>query len=264
MGQEGQKLMHRSPTVRCSEGGAPSDLAVLDPSLRDPRVLSQLLDNEHSSQPPLSSMECVPDLQVRIRSKVIDYMVHQVEFCENYVFTLAVNYLDRCIFSMTLSDDDDELYALGGACLFLANKLQATNPESAENLVMRTSDLFDKRQLLTMEKKVLISLEWKLSAITALDFVQQILHRLVIPSDDLSFVLNCAETCAMLSITDLKFAIRRPSLIAAGSVYATIMRMEWLKETWPGITTALDKISTIINITPECVRACQEEMDVFL
>uniref|UniRef100_UPI00358E3AF1 G1/S-specific cyclin-D1-like n=1 Tax=Myxine glutinosa TaxID=7769 RepID=UPI00358E3AF1 len=224
--------------------------------------MARLLLTERHYQPPLGSMELASDLQLRIRNKLIDFIVYEAELCKNDVLILTFNYLDRCIFSMTLSDDD-ELYALGGACLFLAYKMQTSNPVSASRLFMCTSK-FDRQQLLDMERKVLISLEWKVVAVTAIDFMQQILYHLVFSSADLSRVHNQAETCAMISVTDLKFAKRSSSLIAAASVYAAIMQMGWLRETWPGFTNALDKICTIIKITPECVRACQEEIEEFI
>ena len=57
------------------------------------------------------------------------FKVAEEQRCEEEVFTLSMNYLDRFL---------SDLQLLGTACMFLASKLKETKPLTAETLVIYT------------------------------------------------------------------------------------------------------------------------------
>ena len=58
--------------------------------------------------------------------------------CEEEVFPLSMNYLDR--FLSVCDTPRTRLQLLGAACMFVASKLKETNPISAEKLVIYTDN----------------------------------------------------------------------------------------------------------------------------
>lgn len=62
--------------------------------------------------------------------------VCEEECCQDDVFPLAMNILDRFLASVKIRKN--QLQLLGSVCLFLASKLRQTHPLSAEKLIVYT------------------------------------------------------------------------------------------------------------------------------
>ena len=65
--------------------------------------------------------------------------------CEEEVFPLSVNYLDR--FLSIVSTRKNQLQLLGAVCMFLASKLKETSPLSAEKLCIYTDNSITCQEL---------------------------------------------------------------------------------------------------------------------
>ena len=66
--------------------------------------------------------------------------------CEEEVFPLAMNYLDR--FLSVLNIKKTQLQLLGATCMYVASKLKETIPLTAEKLVIYTDNSITINELL--------------------------------------------------------------------------------------------------------------------
>ena len=66
--------------------------------------------------------------------------------CEEEVFPLSMNYLDRFLSIQVIKKS--RLQLLGATCMFLASKLRDTKPLSAEKLVIYTDNSITLEELM--------------------------------------------------------------------------------------------------------------------
>ena len=110
------------------------------------------------------------EIQPYMRRVVATWMfeVTEEQCCEEEVFTLSMNYLDR--FLSVMSTRKTHLQLLGTACMFLASKLKETIPLTAEKLVIYTDHSITLEGLLNWEILIPNKLRWDISAVTPNDF----------------------------------------------------------------------------------------------
>ncbi|XP_066489052.1 G1/S-specific cyclin-D2 [Tiliqua scincoides] len=189
----------------CCEGsaGAARRAAAEDPGLlRDERVLRNLLRAEERYLPRCSYFQCVqPELRPAMRRIVATWMLEVCEEqkCEEEVFPLAMNYLDR--FLAVVPTKKCHLQLLGAVCMFLASKLKETSPLTAEKLCIYTDNSIRPQELLEWELVVLGRLKWSLAAITPHDFIVHILRKLPLSQDKLLLIRKHAQTFIALCAT---------------------------------------------------------------
>ncbi|KAI2665558.1 G1/S-specific cyclin-D2 [Labeo rohita] len=119
----------------------------------DERVLQSLLTVEDRYVPQGPYFKCVQkDIQPFMRRMVATWMLEvcEEEKCEEDVFPLAMNYLDR--FLAAVPTRKCYLQLLGAVCLFLASKLKACQPLSARKLCMYTDNSITSQQLLSFSE----------------------------------------------------------------------------------------------------------------
>ena len=121
------------------------------------------------------------------------FEVTEEQCCEEKVFTLSMNYLDR--FLSVMSIRKTHLQLLGTACMFLASKLKETIPLTAEKLVIYTDHSITLEGLLNWEILILSKLRWDISAVTPNEFLDQLLTRLKVPKEiDIPMIRKHAQT----------------------------------------------------------------------
>ncbi|XP_013804196.1 G1/S-specific cyclin-D2 isoform X3 [Apteryx mantelli] len=183
----------------------PMRRALPDPNLLyDDRVLHNLLTIEERYLPQCSYFKCVQkDIQPFMRRMVATWMLEVCEEqkCEEEVFPLAMNYLDR--FLAVVPTRKCHLQLLGAVCMFLASKLKETIPLTAEKLCIYTDNSIKPQELLEWELVVLGRLKWNLAAITPHDFIEHILRKLPLPKDKLLLIRKHAQTFIALCATGL-------------------------------------------------------------
>ncbi|XDV53021.1 hypothetical protein PO909_021635 [Leuciscus waleckii] len=199
-----------------------------DPNLLyDDRVLQSLLTIEERFLPQCSYFKCIQkDIQPFMRRMVATWMLEVCEEqkCEEEVFPLAMNYLDR--FLAVVPTRKCNLQLLGAVCMFLASKLKETRPLTAEKLCIYTDNSIRPQELLEWELVVLGKLKWNLAAVTPNDFIEHIMRKLPLPEDKLDLIRKHVQTFIALCATDFNFAMSPPSMIATGSVAAAICGLQ--------------------------------------
>ncbi|NWQ79005.1 CCND2 protein, partial [Alopecoenas beccarii] len=239
----------------------PMRRALPDPNLLyDDRVLHNLLTIEERYLPQCSYFKCVQkDIQPFMRRMVATWMLEVCEEqkCEEEVFPLAMNYLDR--FLAVVPTRKCHLQLLGAVCMFLASKLKETIPLTAEKLCIYTDNSIKPQELLEWELVVLGKLKWNLAAVTPHDFTEHILRKLPLPKDKLLLIRKHAQTFIAVCATDFNFALYPPSMIATGSVGAAICGLQL--DDGDSLTDLLAKIT---NTDVDCLKACQEQIEAVL
>ncbi|XP_020336676.2 G1/S-specific cyclin-D2a isoform X1 [Oncorhynchus kisutch] len=180
--------------------------------------------------------------------------------CEEEVFPLAMNYLDR--FLAVVPTRKCNLQLLGAVCMFLASKLKETRPLTAEKLCIYTDNSIRPQELLEWELVVLGKLKWNLAAVTPNDFIEHIVRKLPLPEEKLVLIRKHVQTFIALCATDFNFAMYPPSMIATGSVGAAICGLQLDsgdQSQWGDSLT--DLLAKITNTEVDCLKECQEQIE---
>ncbi|XP_068029413.1 G1/S-specific cyclin-D3 isoform X2 [Anomalospiza imberbis] len=246
----------------CVESAPRGPRAGRDPHLLgDRRVLQNLLSLEERYSPRVSYFQCVQrDIQPYMRKMLAFWMLEVCEEqkCEEEVFPLAMNYVDRYLSSVAVQKN--HLQLLGAVCMLLASKLRETMPLTVEKLCIYTDNSITPQELLHWELLVLEKLKWDLVSVIANDFLPHILHQLPLPRDKVELVKKHAQTFIALCATDDTFVMYPPSMIATGSVGAAIHGLSL-----PGGGDAVTELLAATTGTEvDCLKACQEQIEAAL
>ncbi|KAJ6659896.1 hypothetical protein lerEdw1_018352 [Lerista edwardsae] len=255
--------------------------------LRDRRVLQNLLSQEERYSPRVSYFQCVQkEIQPYMRKMLAFWMLEVCEEqkCEEEVFPLAMNYVDRYL--SCVPTRKNHLQLLGAVCMLLASKLRETMPLTVEKLCIYTDNSITPGQVLDWEYLVLEKLKWDLVSVIANDFLDHILQRLPLPQHKMDLVKKHAQTFIALCATDYTFAMYPPSMIATCSIGAAVNGLstasehfsdEVLMELLASITgTEVDPVNrardpvrtlrlrSIKYHCSDCLKACQEQIEAAL
>ncbi|XP_073170902.1 G1/S-specific cyclin-D2 isoform X1 [Lepidochelys kempii] len=199
----------------------------------------------------------------QLDGRLLGRPVCEEQKCEEEVFPLAMNYLDR--FLAVVPTRKCHLQLLGAVCMFLASKLKETIPLTAEKLCIYTDNSIKPQELLEWELVVLGKLKWNLAAVTPHDFIEHILRKLPLPKDKLLLIRKHAQTFIALCATDFNFAMYPPSMIATGSVGAAICGLQ-LDDGESSLSgdSLTELLAKITNTDVDCLKACQEQIESVL
>lgn len=255
------------PQLLCCETDRPAiRRAYRDSNLLTDRVLHALLRAEEKYLPAPNYFKCVQrEIAPYMRRIVATWMLEVCEEqkCEEDVFPLAMNYMDR--FLSVEPTKKNHLQLLGAACMFLASKLKETIPLTAEKLCIYTDNSITPSQLLQMELLVLSKLKWDLASLTPLDFIDHFLAQMAVRRENRPILRKHAQTFVALCATDVKFIASPPSMVAAGSMVAAVEGLQ-LKMVGDNMMSQklTEQLARTIRSDPDCLRACQEQIESLL
>ncbi|XP_047983822.1 cyclin-D3-1-like [Salvia hispanica] len=141
---------------------------------------------------------------------------------------LAVNFLDR--FLSTLPDNDNQPWMMQLAavtCLSLAAKVEETHvPLLLDLQVEDTKYVFESKTIQRMELLVLSSLQWRMNPVTPVSFLDHIIRRLGLRSYIHWEFLNTCETLLLSVVSDPRYTMYLPSVLATAAMLHVIHRLE--------------------------------------
>ncbi|RWS17277.1 G1/S-specific cyclin-D2-like protein, partial [Dinothrombium tinctorium] len=125
--------------------------------------------------------------------------------CDEIVFPLAINYVDRFLSSTSIKKS--QLQLLGAVCLLIASKLRQCQAIHSEDLVYYSDHSLSVAEIITWELFVLSRLKWDISSVVATDFVDHLLLRLSFSKDQLiNTIRRHTSTFIALCSTGKNFA----------------------------------------------------------
>ncbi|XP_030745816.1 G1/S-specific cyclin-D2-like [Sitophilus oryzae] len=253
----------------CCEQSSQTDLRALrDPALLHDRVLRNLLkaEDRYALPCPRSFASVQPEITPAMRKIVAEWMMEVCEEqkCQDEVFSLATNYMDR--FLMCCAIKKTQLQLLGTACMLLASKLRETRPLAVSVLVYYTDNSINKDQLSSWELLVLSKLKWDIAAITPHDFLQHLLDKLPIQryGIDYTMVLNHVKTLIALCAREFQFSRYHPSIVACASISSALLGLGWLAKSKCGPDALLDQLTEITNIEKDYIEECLHQIEMML
>lgn len=240
--------------------------AYQDVNLLKEKVLKTMLKAEEIYLPSPNYFKCVQkEIVPKMRKIVATWMLEVCEEqrCEEEVFPLAMNYLDR--FLSVEDTRKTRLQLLGATCMFLASKMRETVPLTAEKLCIYTDNSIGPDDLKHMEVLVLNRLKWDLASVTPHDFIEHFLTRMPIHQSIRHTLRKHAHTFIALCATDVKFVAVPPSMVAAGSVVAAVQGL-LLKHNDSALSfqNLTSFLSQVIGSDPDCLRSCVEQIESLL
>ncbi|XP_076305890.1 G1/S-specific cyclin-D3-like [Tachypleus tridentatus] len=239
-----------------------SPRAIYDPNLlHNQRVLELLLTMEdHYTVSCAYWKYAQTEVQPFMRKVVTTWMLEVCEEqnCEETVFPVAVNYMDRFLAKTNIMKS--QLQLLGAVCLLLASKFRQCRHLTADILVYYTDYSVTKEEILAWELLVLGRLKWDLASVVANDFIDHLLWRLSV-KEDRSTVRRHATTFISLCSTELKFTPYSPSLIATASVAAAANGLHWIKKQWSTLDELLRMLQQITGIEAKTIWCCVEQIE---
>ncbi|XP_076362945.1 G1/S-specific cyclin-D2-like [Tachypleus tridentatus] len=233
-----------------------------EPKLTSDRVLQNLLQLEEKYCTTSSYFTCFQsDIKSYMRGKVTDWMweVCEVEHCQQDVFPVAVNCMDRFLSVVKLKRT--QLQLLGTVCLFLASKLRQVIPLSARKLCHYTDNSVTEEELVSWELLVLSRLKWDIYAVIPNDFLEPLLHRLPLNEEARRKTKGHAEVLINMCSTEFIFSMYPPSMVAAASIGAAVQGLSRHHREWLSSRELLTKLHHITGIEIDCLRHCSEQIE---
>ncbi|XP_075234916.1 G1/S-specific cyclin-D2-like [Lycorma delicatula] len=186
----------------------------------DMRVLKNLLSSEIRYLPRSNYFANIQrDIKPFMRKVVTVWMLEvcDEQNCENQVFPLAVNFMDR--FLCECSVLRCQLQLLSAVCLLLASKVRQCNALTVELLCFYSDHSITPHDIKGWEMLVLSKLQWRMTAITGSEIVNHVLERMTW-SRGKQQIRRHAHTLLSLCYTELDFMLMRSSLLASASILA--------------------------------------------
>ncbi|KAE8715659.1 Cyclin-D3-1 [Hibiscus syriacus] len=190
--------------------------------------LPSLLSKEEKDQ-PCDSLQINENL-AEARREAVEWMLNVNAHYSFSALTalLAVNYLDRFLFSLRFQSDKPWMTQLAAvACLSLAAKVEETQvPLLLDLQVEESRYVFEPKTIQRTEILVLATLQWKMNPVTPLSFLDHIVRRLGLK--DLlcwEFLRRC-DRILLSAMSDSRSTCYLPSVMATATMLYVVDSVE--------------------------------------
>eukprot|EP00747_Dinoflagellata_sp_TGD_P162695 gnl/TRDRNA2_/TRDRNA2_180571_c0_seq1.p1 gnl/TRDRNA2_/TRDRNA2_180571_c0~~gnl/TRDRNA2_/TRDRNA2_180571_c0_seq1.p1 ORF type:complete len:482 (+),score=97.96 gnl/TRDRNA2_/TRDRNA2_180571_c0_seq1:75-1448(+) len=230
------------PAVVAAVGPAPvteddsSKAKVVDEPLQDvqdcmeyaPQIFAQLLSEEATFLPLANYMEAQTDINGKMRSILIDWLVevHSKHRLRPETMFLAVNLIDRYLSHVQVMRR--RLQLVGVVAMFTAAKYEEIHPPKAQDFVYITDNAYSREEILNLECHMLTILGFQVVVPTAAHFVEP-----------LARVNECDEYHRQLvyyilesSLLDVRMIRYLPSILVCASICLS-NQIKGRQHVWP-------------------------------
>ncbi|XP_020223150.1 G2/mitotic-specific cyclin S13-7 [Cajanus cajan] len=159
------------------------------------------------------------DINEIMRSIVVDFLVdaHMRFHLVPETLFLTVNIFDRYLSSTIVPKEEILLLSISSMLIACKYEEMWTTPKVSD-FISITDNAYSRNQILSMEKDILMKLEWKLSVPTSYVFIVTYIRAFNLPDKQME---NMVFFLAELGLANYRTAISLlPSMLAAAAVYA--------------------------------------------
>ncbi|KAE8682775.1 Cyclin-D3-1 [Hibiscus syriacus] len=239
-----------------------------DLSWEDDEV-SSLLSKEAKDQPCYRLQ--INENLAEVRREAVEWMLKVNAHYSFFALTalLAVNYLDRFLFSFRFQSDKPWMTQLAAvACISLAAKVEETQvPLLLDLQVEESRYVFEPKTIQRMEILVLATLQWKMNPVTPLSFLDYIVRRLGLKDHLCWEFLRRCDRILLSVISDSRFMCYLPSVMATAAMLHVVdsvepnLRVEYQNQLLGNLEIDKDKVDECCNliIESETTRAQEKQ-----
>jgi len=231
-----------------------------DPAiLNDQRVVTNMLAEERAVYKTDYCSTLQTEIKPHMRKIVVDWMLEVCEDqgCVAHVFHNSVTYLDRFLSASTTSLPKKCFQSLAAGCLLLASKFCEVRPLSSEKLSLYTDHSVSVEELRGWEVKILNTLQWELSAVTVQSFIEHFAG-----ANFNQKARRHAEILAATGVTEYKFLMVRPSLLAAAALSAACRGLN-LQHSLPAVLQKeINQVSVLVEHLESLLQSYRQYTDV--
>jgi len=246
--------------------------------IKDVRILQNLLRNEERFVPevPDYMTNVQTHINAEMRRRVATWLLEivQEQNSQPDILCVAVNIMDRFLCHHRIPKESFQL--LGAVGLLIASKIREPCPIPGKNLIIYSDNSITAQELKDWELLVLYTMQWELSAITPMDYLDHAIPRLGLENAvDLEELRRITETILALASTDYQFAYHPSSLMAASAIMTALQSLsnnpaEVIKVIKPRVQAAthtsseqMDKcINALNSVLPEYLKGLSNTMVV--
>ena len=178
-------------------------------------IFDVLLANETQSSACFGYMKKQPDINERMRGILVDWLieVHLKFRLHTDTLFLTVNIVDRVLEKTVVYRQ--QLQLVGVAAMFISAKYEEIYPPELKDLVYITDSAFLREDILDMEAKILLLLEYRITAASPHRFLERFEE--VTGSKDAT--IHLAHYLLELALLDYKMLRYKASVAAAAALF---------------------------------------------
>ena len=182
-----------------------------------------LIQPEYAAVP---YMDRQPDINKKMRAILVDWLVevHLRFKLEPLTLWLTVNILDRYLMREQVLRA--KLQLVGISSLLIACKYEEIFPPAVQDCVSITDKAYNKEQILQMESRILMTLEYAVFVPTGYHFLCRYLNAIGAPER----TRNLAYYYAERNLQEYDSLQNDPHVMAAGALYAALLKEDQLTQ----------------------------------